>query len=194
MSFQNRSQKAVQSGRSFYTRPNRPENLSGFCEMWTGLFQSTMLGRIPYVNIDIAHKAFTQETPVLQMLDELSNTIRWGPKFTPGREVPQNFELALSSAIKGYNIAYQKDKQSPCISKMCMGLSGPANRSRFEHQGKELTVEQYFKDMKCPLKYPMYPCVIGPNKSYFPIEHCTLIGGQVRIFFLIFNNYIFKLF
>lgn len=180
MSFQNRNQTAVQSGRSFYTRPRQPENLSGFCEMWTGLFQSTMLGRIPYVNIDIAHKAFTQQTPVLKMLDELSQTIRWGPKFTPGQEVPRNFEEALGSALRGYNIAYQKDQQSPLITKMCMGISGPANRVRFEHQGNQITVDQYFKDMKSPLRYPMYPCIIGPNKSHFPIEHCTLIGGQVR--------------
>lgn len=179
MNFQNRDIKAVQSGRSFYVRPSRPKDLSNFCDMWIGLFQATMLGTVPYINIDIAHKAFTREVFVLDMLREFQNTIRWGPRFTPGQPLPDNYMQALNGALRGYTIAYQRDRSSPLITKMCMGLSGPAKDARFMHQDKMITVEQYFRDMKCPLKQPAYPCIIGPNKSYFPIEFCSLVGGQV---------------
>lgn len=180
MSFQNRSLATVQSGRSFYTRPRQAESLTSVYEMWTGLFQSTMLGRIPYVNIDIAHKAFTRETPCLEILKRVSDSVRYGPKFEPGREIPSNILNEFSSDVKGYMIAYQRDPQAPLITKMCMGISDAANRQRFEHQGKQITVEEYFRGMNAPLKFPMYPCLVGPNRSFFPLEHCTLIGGQVN--------------
>ena len=56
----------------------------------------------------------------------------------------------------------------------CNGIKGPANREKFDCEGKMVTVQQYFeKKLGKKLQYPNLPCVwVGAKdkKNLVPME------------------------
>lgn len=60
---------AVQAGRSLYFKPDKYLDLTEGMELWYGLFQSAVLGRKAlYLNVDVSHKAFPSQQPLLDLL------------------------------------------------------------------------------------------------------------------------------
>ncbi|KAH8294114.1 hypothetical protein KR054_008411, partial [Drosophila jambulina] len=161
--------KSVRSGRSFYPMSgmgNRME-LGGGYEARVGLFQAIVLGDRPYLNVDVSHKSFPMAIPVLEWLQE------YGPR------------EGVESFLKGLNVVY-KPPESFKANPRCYKVNGlsqlPASKEKFQLDGKETTVANYFQDRNYKLKFPDLHCLhVGPpaKNIMLPMELCTIEGGQV---------------
>jgi hypothetical protein len=166
----------LQWKRSFFDATQRRDPLGRTnYELWYGLFQSAVLGWKPYLNIDIAHKAFPMPTPVLRLL-----------QCDPTRYDPRDGEN-LRSELNGLNFIYTPpDAPTGLRMYRFYGIGEPAERSMFEHDGRRLSVAQYFQNKGCPLKYPRLPCLRTAGNAALPIEFCSIAPGQVIIHFFFF--------
>lgn len=170
----------VQVGRSFFTRPNKPFNLGDFYELWTGLFQSTVLGSIPYVNVDIAHKAFPQAMHVMDVIYSIcQNRLN---ETTTLENWPANI---LLKHLKGLRIIYTMPGSD--ASKKCYKFLGLANSSRkemFLSDGQNISVYDYFQSRNYTIRFPNLPCLkVGSSirSISLPPELCSIPPGQVSI-------------
>lgn len=59
-------------GRSFFTPPPQIIDLGDGMEMYYGFYQSAVLCWKPFLNVDVAHKAFPIKQPVVELIRELS--------------------------------------------------------------------------------------------------------------------------
>lgn len=97
--------KGVQCGRSFYTAPVQPYSLGDNYELWTGLFQSTILGARPYLNVDIAHKAFPSPMNVIEIIKSFRNG-------DTSRALDNRTAEELRTHLKGLRITYATPGQA----------------------------------------------------------------------------------
>lgn len=163
------------AGRSFFLKPSKPEYLGDFYELWFGLFQSTVLGRIPYLNVDITHKAFPKKYATLvDLLKDIQQESR-------DRDGP---ERCMERHLSGLDVIYKSPGgtgQSRAYKFKC--LRNTPDKEKFKDaDNKIITIAQYFKDRKYPIHYPNYPCVeLGNNVKSItvPMEHCWLSDRQV---------------
>lgn len=62
----------IQVGRSYFTPPrNQTLSLGEGMEMYYGFYQSAIVGWKPFLNVDVAHKAFPQSMKVTDLIMEL---------------------------------------------------------------------------------------------------------------------------
>lgn len=62
----------ISVGRSFFTRPSgQLIDLGDGMEMYYGFYQSAVVGWKPFLNVDVAHKAFPKAISVLDLVQEL---------------------------------------------------------------------------------------------------------------------------
>lgn len=161
-------------------RPEKQIDLGDFYEMWIGMFQSTILGRIPYVNVDVAHKAFPSRTELIDLIKKI------GYDFRTRRDVNLNAPLDytvinnLTTHLKGLDIGYVMPGGAGTKAYKFARLTEPANKVKFTIEGVETTVERYFQERGHRLRYPQLPCISTAGKSFFPVELCYVIGGQVK--------------
>ncbi|KAG5871892.1 hypothetical protein JTB14_033124 [Gonioctena quinquepunctata] len=64
----------ISVGRSFFLEPERIIDLGEGMEMYNGFYQSAIRGWKPFLNVDVAHKAFPKNTNVADALVELLNS------------------------------------------------------------------------------------------------------------------------
>ncbi|XP_072938779.1 protein argonaute-2-like isoform X2 [Epargyreus clarus] len=177
----------VKVGRQFFKRPNRPIDLGGGLEMWTGLFQSAIFTSRPYINIDVAHKGF----PKNQMLiDAFINDFGLDPSLPIENQQPRKAEafllflknLRVTAFIGGDTVKGQKRDF------ICNGVVKPPRDLKFiVNEGTKdeavISVADYFeKDKKLRFRYPKVNCVwVGPKekKIYYPMECLMVSYGQV---------------
>ena len=173
----------VQCGRSFFMCPTRRIDLGDFYELYTGLFQSTVLGMIPYVNVDVAHKAFPMAMRMMDIIKQIAESNSRGGAADLSRQL-DNFSLTkLRTHLKGLRIAYEmpNDPASKKVYKFA-DLAQPASKLVFKCEGKDMTVQQYFLTRKYKIIFPEMPCIKVGNaikNICLPAELCSIQGGQV---------------
>lgn len=158
-------------------RPEKPVDLSGGYELWTGLFQSAVLGSRPYLNVDIAHKAFPLP---MNLVDVFRNT---GANLN--NEIDYRCREGFISHMKGLRITYEMPGQN--TSTKCYkfnDLGATPQKTKFKNEeGREQTVFDYFRTVrKYTIKFPNLPCIVVGNSLRtisLPAELCTVSANQV---------------
>lgn len=173
----------VQVGRSFFTYPTgKSYDLGDFYELWTGLFQSTVLGSIPYVNVDVAHKAFPQPIGLVDLIGGLYRNSRFarGDIKTP---LDRNVADSLQQHLRGLRIIYKMPGGDASEKGYkFLGLANIPAAEMFMSDGKNISVLAYFKSRNYDIQFPNLPCLkVGSSiKSIsLPAELCRIPGGQV---------------
>lgn len=181
---QDHLRNGVSAARSFYLPNNKPEYLGDYFELWLGLFQSTVLGYSPYLNVDIAHKAFPKRYASLaHLVEDIKNESR-------NVRDERSLNDELRKHLKGLDLVYVTPGNANLkkIYKF-LDLDRKPSEVRFkddQNDGKETTVADYFKKRNFTIRYPDLPCVkIGSSVKSIsvPMEHCELPGNQVSSLF-----------
>lgn len=168
-------------GRSFFTRPGNMVDLGEGMEMYNGVYQSAVLGWKPFLNVDVAHKAFPKTMHVLDVIQELCYNYRLTEPL-----VHYNYET-VNHFMKTLKVLYQIPNQPNSRRVMRVNqLDRPARDARFKNeQNVEMSVSDYFSRVKqVALRYPHLPCLwVGSRqrepKILIPLEFCTILEGQV---------------
>lgn len=179
--------KTIKVGHSFFDAP-RPENeikLGDGYALWIGLFQSTVLGWKPYLNIDVAHKAFPVSQSLVDLFLEMDN--RFNPNYDLDQYTKRNAEKFLKGLRIGYNSPFLKNQSSQY--NLFNGFMDSAEKQTFtDENGRKLTIAKYFEEKGTRLKCPKLPCAWVGNttrKIYLPAEFCFIAPGQVSCFQLL---------
>uniref|UniRef100_A0A1I8MFR4 Piwi domain protein n=1 Tax=Musca domestica TaxID=7370 RepID=A0A1I8MFR4_MUSDO len=170
------NERSIRVGRSFFCRPRNPFDLEDGYEAWTGLFQAAILGEVPFLNVDIAHKSFPRESPLLDYL--ANNNI--------SLEKPlESYEYRnVERYLKNIDIVYQPPASFGSFDKRykVMGLGDSASKLTFKNdEGAQMTIAAYFQSRGYILKYPQLNCVkVGSTvrSIYLPMELCKIAEGQ----------------
>lgn len=172
-----------QVGRSFYQPLSRTVDLGDAYDLWTGLFQSVILGAKPYLNVDIAHKAFPAPIPLLEVLNKF--------RMDPNREISGRDKDCLRKHLRGLCITYAPPGTAATKSIYKFNdLGDNAREHKFKNDaGQMVTVDEYFRSKKWTIRYPHLPLLNVGNTVRavrLPMEFCSITPGQVKntIFFL----------
>lgn len=153
--------------------------------MYHGFFQSAIRGWKPFLNVDVAHKAFPKDINVIDSFVEVLSTYRF--KFPPENlsRLDQCQRQTLNKFIKNLRITCMiPNAPSSRKSYKVNGLEGSARECKFTFNQVRMTVEEYFlKTKNYRLKYPQFPTLWVGNaqradKILLPIELCTVVEGQ----------------
>lgn len=171
--------KTIAVGRSFFAPPKRLMELGDGYELYTGLFQSMVLGWKPYLNVDIAHKGFPMSMSVIEAVKSLRD-------YRQDSELGRYGEADLLAKLKGLQLVYQLPGQPGSRKQMKFnGLKQTAERQTFSlEDGRKLTVQEYFAEKNMKLQFPKLPCLhIGSSIKtiYVPAEFCTIPPGQALL-------------
>lgn len=174
-------------GRSFFPPPRDFYDLGDFYELWLGLFQSTVLGRVPYVNVDVAHKAFPTAMKLTAIVAGLYQNTR-GARGDLNTQLDRYVEQNLVCHLRGLRILYEVSGQAASKkSYKFLKLSVPPAREEFMQEDRKTTVAAYFQSKGIRLQYPNLPCVRVGNdvrKIALPMEFCSIPPGQVCISYI----------
>lgn len=165
-------------------RPERQVVLGSGYELWTGLFQSAVLGSRPYLNVDIAHKAFPLPMNLVKVFEMF--------RVDPTRDLDYRARDDVISHLKGLRITYEMPGQNTstkCYKFTDLGRS--PTETKFKNEaGVEQTVYDYFRTVrKYTIKYPKLPCITVGNTIRtiaLPAELCSVSANQVRSLLLYF--------
>lgn len=160
-------------------RPQNRFDLGDNYELWTGLYQSTVLGSQPYLNVDIAHKAFPMTLSVIDVLDRNVDL---------KKDLSSRDRNALLSHLNGLMIEYtMPGNQASTRTYKFFGLNPNSKTHKFrsDQDKKEYTIEEYFRSRGVTIKYPLLPTLkLGNSVKNItvPMELCCVAGNQVRYF------------
>jgi len=170
------------SGHSFFPEPERPVTaLGGGLELWNGYHQSIRHSQMwkPLLNIDVANTAFYKEQSVIDYMREV---IRMkDPSIRPG-SVSRPDLMKFEKALKGIKVEPTHRGTGVVRRYKVMGLSRtPANKTFFEGENGQISVDQYFKEKYgINLRYPFLPVAkIGGKGAMVPFE-CLKIAPKQR--------------
>lgn len=167
----------VRAGRSFFCKPREFYDLKDTYEMYTGIFQSIVLGDEIMFNVDIAHKSVPQGVPVLQVLYDR----KIDPKYTIKDQRDHN---SVSSFLKKLRVNYEPPA---CFGSMpreyvVLSIGQSARTTKFtDAEGKEMTVLDYYASRGYKIKYPELNCLqVGSSKPIsLPMELCSVVPHQI---------------
>lgn len=148
---------AIPTGRAVFFVPDRKSDLGDGMELWLGLFQSAILGRAKiYLNVDVLHKAFPSSLPVVELLrttDFKTGNVSDVPNYLDQRGVDK-----LNEFLQMLSIGYRLKPNEPYKTYGFNGVGEEASKAKFEHNGKQITVQQYFEREKgIKLRFPNLP-------------------------------------
>lgn len=158
-------------------RPSQKFDLGDNYELWTGLYQATVLGSRPYLNVDIAHKAFPSEVNVIDLLH---------PNTDLRRDLDPRDKSALQSHLNGLMIRYEMPGNAASARNFKffgLGANSKTHKFRSDQDQKEYTIEGYFRTRNVTIKYPLLPTLKLGNSIKnitVPMEFCRVAGNQVR--------------
>nr|WJM99327.1 AGO2 protein 2097 [Hypothenemus hampei] len=178
-------QSCIPAGRSFFMRPREMLDLGEGMQMYNGFYQSAIRGWAPLLNIDVAHKAFPKAINIVDCLADLLSTGRQQVRPQDLTSLGEYEKEKLSKFLKTLRIIYEIPGQ-PASKKSYRvnGLGVAASQSSFIHEGKNITVVEYFARIKnFRLRYPNLPTVWVGNlqrkdKILLPLELCTIVADQ----------------
>lgn len=174
-------------GRSFYLRPkDRPLYLGDYFELWYGLFQSTVLGDMPFLNVDIAHKAFPKSyTSLIDIFTDMQQDRRFQNGINTNRPIDNDVKDALKKHLSGLDIHYTSPKDGQIYERKFASVENPPGQIMFQKDDKNISVLEYFeKTLNKKIQYPQMPCIKMGNRIRtitVPIEFCSLSNAQVSL-------------
>lgn len=142
-----------------------------------GIFQSTVLGSKPYLNVDVSHKAFPAPISILEIVKT--------NRLDPNREMQDRDKYPIRTHLKGLNIVYKLPKSPGFETYKFNDLKESARRLMFkcDDTQRQMSIEEYFKQKKgITLQYPNLPCLwVGSTvrNICLPMEFCSVAPGQV---------------
>lgn len=185
-------ESGVSASRSFYLRPaGRPVYLGDYFELWYGMFQSTVLGDVPFLNIDIAHKAFPKRyASMIELLEDMKQDYRVGRLVDVNRPMDYQVVMALKKHLAGLDLIYRSTPEAKGFERRFLDIVDIPSRVGFEASrevnGKTETyktnVADHFKSKNTAIRYPHLPCIkIGSTVKSItvPMEFCSLSDAQV---------------
>ncbi|CAH0750232.1 unnamed protein product [Diatraea saccharalis] len=180
----------VKAGRQFFQRPSRPIDLGDGLEMWTGLFQSAIFTSMPFVNIDVAHKGFPRQQPLIEALKRDFRLDPVKPVEVQRGRANESFQSFLKGLRVVATVGGDKTNTGQKREFIVNGLVGSATRERFTYEDpktgakQSMTVAEYFIRIKgARLQYPDQNCVwVGPREKtiYYPMELLEVAYGQAQ--------------
>lgn len=188
------AKRCIPAGRSFFVKPPTIIDLGEGMEMYNGFYQSAIRGWQPFLNVDVAHKAFPRSIPVTEALIELFNS-RW-QQFTP-RDLERGLDGRQIETFQKFMRQLRVIYQVPTIpsSKRVFRVNGVKTSAREKtfklDDGRSMTIEQYFAtEKRYRLKYPLLPTLwVGATQReiLIPLELCTIMEGK-HIQLIIFQH------
>lgn len=177
--------RCIPAGRSFFVKPQTIIDLGEGMEMYNGFFQSAIRGWKPFLNVDVAHKAFPKSLPVTEVLMDLLDS-HW-QQFGP-RDLERALDSRQTETFQKYMRQLRVIYQIPgnASSKRVFRVNGIGDSARNKtfklDDGRSMTIEQYFANEKrYRLKYPLLPTLwVGSTQRQIliPLELCTLVEGK----------------
>lgn len=157
--------------------PSRRFDLGDSYELWTGLYQATVLGSRPYLNVDIAHKAFPSQIPVTEVLQNMKIDLR--------RELSPRDRNALQSHLNGLMINYSMPGHDASRrSYKFLGLNPNSKTFKFKNdqEQREYYLVDYFRSRGVSIQNQLLPTLKLGNaikNITVPLEFCEIAGNQV---------------
>lgn len=180
---QDRLGHGIQGGRSFFLpKADRPY-LGDFYELWLGLFQSLVLGKVPFLNVDVNHKAFPKRYASLtDLLKDMEHDLRMQIDFN--RPLDRYAEQALARHLAGLEICYNLPGTSKkMIYKFMEICQSPRNVTFTPENGQRTSIFDYFRSTNRQIRYPDLPCIKLGNtikNITVPMEFCSIPDTQVK--------------
>jgi len=170
--------KFVRVGRSFFSAPREGTvvKLGDGLELWHGFFQSAIIGWKPFLNVDVAHKGFPTDQPVINLLEDFSDQ---------GRNRPRSLDIDKANRfLKSLKVEYAMPRQVGTRKTYRVNeLVQTPEKAMFVHEDKTISVFDYFKRAKgYTIQHKHLPCLwVGSRekKVYLPPELCKIVKGQV---------------
>ncbi|XP_011498662.1 PREDICTED: protein argonaute-2-like [Ceratosolen solmsi marchali] len=186
------SNNTITIARSFFSPPKgQVLSLGGGLDLWTGLFQSAVLGWKPYLNVDVSYKGFPKSQNVIDLLkticsEEGGGRGRQGPNINDPNELLNLIHYNMDNIKKFLkNIKVTVEIPGQATSRRTQRINDLVKCPRdnmFVCNGSKISVEQYYKsEKKYVIKYPFLPCLwVGPRDKniHVPPEICTIVSGQ----------------
>ncbi|KRY41388.1 putative protein tag-76 [Trichinella spiralis] len=155
-------------------------------DLWRGLFISARVVDCfrPAINIDVSHSCFYKRQPLINLICDILNGDEREVKFHPNQLrsntqlQPEHLSLLIPE-LKGVCIHTTHRNQDRIYR--IKDILSTAVSMKFERDGKEVSVAEYFHDVYGPLKYLNLPLVQVGSKSkpiYFPVELCQVANCQ----------------
>ncbi|KAG5862205.1 Protein argonaute-2, partial [Gonioctena quinquepunctata] len=178
----------ISVGRSFFVKPERIIDLGEGMEMYSGFYQSAIRGWKPFLNVDVAHKAFPKCINVADALVELLDS--YFQRFTRdnlANSLDHRQRETFEKYIKTLRVVYEipgnpASKRTYRVN----GIDQSAREKVFSlDSGQQTTIENYFANEKrYRLRYPNLPTLwVGdrnrPNRILLPLELCNIEKDQV---------------
>lgn len=161
-------------GRRFYLPSESNPSLGGGAKMCVGGYQAAVQGWTLFLNVDVAHKAFTKSISLRNLFLEM-----FGPS---ERGYYDSQYVQMSEYLKGLKIVY-KIPNGPEKHYRVNGFGKVPSKEQFQEDGKTKTVLEYYKNKwHCNLAYPDLCTVWVGNKNKricLPLEYCTLQADQM---------------
>lgn len=183
--------RCIPAGRSFFSKPQAIIDLGEGMEMYNGFYQSTIRGWQPFLNVDVAHKAFPKSIAVTEILIEILDS-----RYVPfgRRELEKPLDSRQKDTFQKYMRQIRVMYQIPGnpSSKRIFRVNGIGNSAREKtfklDDGRQMTIEQYFAtEKRYKLQYPFLPTLwVGSlqREILIPLELCTILEGIFDSIFL----------
>lgn len=158
-------------------RPTQHYDLGDNYELWTGLYQATVLGSRPYLNVDIAHKAFPSKIAVIDVLN---------PRVDLRRDLEPRDRNALKTHLNGLMIQYSMpghDASSRSYKFLDLNQNSKLHKFKNDQDQRMYTIEEYFRSRNVTIKYPLLPTLKLGNavkNITVPMEFCSIAPNQVN--------------
>ncbi|ORY81937.1 Piwi domain-domain-containing protein [Protomyces lactucae-debilis] len=174
----------VTSLTSYFDRTIRGNvfDLGGGVQLWRGVFQSARPAPgCMTINVDVAHTAFYQPDLSVPQFVALNLGLRSPDELA---RLQQHQLRQLNKILKGLSIYtkhMERGGRPPRQQKIFMISRDTAVTAKFEKEGKQYTVDQYFKETyQINLKHKNAPLLemSGPQKTKLPMELCFVAEGQ----------------
>lgn len=157
--------------------------LGDFYELWLGLFQSLVLGKIPFLNVDVNHKAFPKRyATLIDLLRDMENDLRM--RIDLNRPLERPVEQALARHLSGLEMCYNMPGTNKKMIYKFMALCNSPGNERFKlENGQQKTILEYFNSTNRRIQYPALPCIKLGNtikNITVPMEFCSIPDTQVK--------------
>lgn len=139
-----------------------------------------VLGNVPYLNVDVNHKAFPKRyESLIDLFKDMENDLRM--RIDPSRPLDRDVCRALEKHLGGLEICYNGPKK---VVYKFMRMQAPPGQLMFTlENGQQKSVLQYFRETNRQIRYPEMPCIrIGNTIKNIdvPMEYCTIPDSQVN--------------
>lgn len=141
-----------------------------------------MLGDVPFLNVDVNHKAFPKRyNSFIDLIKDIAQDQRQNADVSRGLD--ERMQNSIHRHLSGLDVMYTKPGTNPMIYKYLALVRNPAQETFTLADGKSSSIAKYFQDNKVQIKYPNLPCVkMGSTVKSItvPMEFCSIPDSQVN--------------